>query len=291
MTWVGPSPEAIRLMGDKARARASAQQAGVPTIAGSDGSVADLAAAQRVAAEVGYPVGHQGRRRRWRPRYPRRGLRRRAARPAARGAGRGASGVRRRPGCTSSGSCRGPGTSRCRCSATAATHPHGRARLLPAAPPPEGRRGGPRARPAADDVERAMTDAAVRLAEAVRYRGAGTVEFLYDAERRDFSFIEMNTRIQVEHPVTEMVRGLRPRAGAAAGRSRAGRCRGSRTSTRRAATPSRCGSTPRTPPPGSCRARVRSPASACLVVPASAWTRATRRVARCRRSTTRCWPR
>lgn len=50
-----------------------------------------------------------------------------------------------------------------------------------------------------------MAQCAVRAAEAVRYEGAGTVEFLYDADRDDFFFMEMNTRLQVEHPVTEMI--------------------------------------------------------------------------------------
>jgi acetyl-CoA carboxylase biotin carboxylase subunit len=49
---------------------------------------------------------------------------------------------------------------------------------------------------------------AVRLAKAVGYRGAGTLEYLYDADRGDFFFIEMNTRIQVEHPVSEMITGI-----------------------------------------------------------------------------------
>lgn len=49
---------------------------------------------------------------------------------------------------------------------------------------------------------------AVRIAQALDYRGAGTIEFLYDMDRRSFHFIEMNTRIQVEHPVTEMVHGV-----------------------------------------------------------------------------------
>jgi acetyl-CoA carboxylase biotin carboxylase subunit len=53
-----------------------------------------------------------------------------------------------------------------------------------------------------------MTDAACRLARAVNYRSAGTLEFIVDAAREEFFFIEMNTRIQVEHPVTEAVTGI-----------------------------------------------------------------------------------
>jgi len=53
-----------------------------------------------------------------------------------------------------------------------------------------------------------MTAAACRLAKAVGYRSAGTLEFIVDAARQEFFFIEMNTRIQVEHPVTELITGL-----------------------------------------------------------------------------------
>ena len=58
-----------------------------------------------------------------------------------------------------------------------------------------------------DDVRTQLHAAAVDLAAGVHYRNAGTVEFLYDVERQDFHFIEVNARIQVEHPVTEMATG------------------------------------------------------------------------------------
>jgi len=59
-----------------------------------------------------------------------------------------------------------------------------------------------------EPVRAALFDAAVRLGKAVNYRSAGTVEFLYDAEREEFFFLEMNTRLQVEHGVTEAVLGI-----------------------------------------------------------------------------------
>src|SRR4029079_1314540 len=58
------------------------------------------------------------------------------------------------------------------------------------------------------ELRERMTAAACRLAQMVGYRSAGTLEFIVDADRQEFFFIEMNTRIQVEHPVTEMVTGL-----------------------------------------------------------------------------------
>ncbi|MDB5516663.1 MAG: accC 2, partial [Tardiphaga sp.] len=57
-------------------------------------------------------------------------------------------------------------------------------------------------------IREKLCASAVRLAKSVGYRGAGTLEYLYDADRGDFFFIEMNTRIQVEHPVSEMITGI-----------------------------------------------------------------------------------
>ena len=53
-----------------------------------------------------------------------------------------------------------------------------------------------------------MGDAAVKAAQACNYEGAGTIEFIYDYQEDKFYFMEMNTRIQVEHPVTEMITGV-----------------------------------------------------------------------------------
>lgn len=58
-----------------------------------------------------------------------------------------------------------------------------------------------------EETRRSIGEAAVRAAQAVDYVGAGTVEFILDAERHEFFFMEMNTRLQVEHPVTEMITG------------------------------------------------------------------------------------
>ncbi len=58
------------------------------------------------------------------------------------------------------------------------------------------------------EIRQRMADAAVALCRAVRYRGAGTIEYIVDGETFDFYFLEMNTRIQVEHAVTEMVTGV-----------------------------------------------------------------------------------
>ncbi len=85
-------------------------------------------------------------------------------------------------------------------------HPPGRARLLDAAPPPEGDRGGARPRASPTKLRAKIGERCAEACRKIGYRGAGTFEFLY--ENGEFYFIEMNTRVQVEHPVTEMITGI-----------------------------------------------------------------------------------
>jgi acetyl-CoA carboxylase, biotin carboxylase subunit len=207
ITFVGPSPEAIRLMGDKAQARQLAEQASVPIVPGSGQSLRDGADAIATADVVGYPL---------------------MLKAAAGGGGRGMRIVRDREGL-------GPAFAACQAEAAAAfgsseiyceklvdNARHVEVQVL-------GDRHGVRVHLGERDcsVQRrhqklieespapalsaetraALHRAALTVAAAVNYASAGTVEFLVDQDGQ-FYFIEMNTRIQVEHPVTEMVTGI-----------------------------------------------------------------------------------
>lgn len=207
LVFVGPPPQAIATMGDKVAARAAAVTAGVPILPGTVGPVAEPAAARAWAAEVGYPV---------------------VLKAAAGGGGRGfrvAHTAADVPGAFESAqseATRAFGDGRLYAERYLArprhvevqvfADTHGSTvavgdrdcsiqrrhqKLIEESPAPN--------IPA--EIREAMADTAVRLAKAVDYVGAGTVEFLFEPDGR-FWFLEMNTRIQVEHTVTEEVFGV-----------------------------------------------------------------------------------
>ena len=208
IVWVGPPPEAIERMGDKINARNLMADAGVPVARGTREPVADLDGALAAAEAIGYPV---------------------MVKAAGGGGGIGMSVA------TDATALRAAFEG----ARTRAERFFGNPailleRYLPRARHVEvqllgladgrvvalGERDCSVQRrhqkvaeetpsPGVGEVLRQrMLDAAVRAGEAVRYRGAGTVECLVDPEEQDFVFLEMNTRLQVEHPVTEMVTGL-----------------------------------------------------------------------------------
>ncbi|HEV8280773.1 MAG TPA: biotin carboxylase N-terminal domain-containing protein [Candidatus Limnocylindrales bacterium] len=208
--WIGPPPGAIRTMGDKAAARHLATKLGVPTPTGYDDPDQSDTALSAAAERIGYPI---------------------LVKPAAGGGGKGMRTVR-------SPDRLEPEIATARREATAAFGDDGlileqliegarhveiqvlfdalgngvhlgerdcslqrrHQKVLEEAPSPAvlSSVGG--------DLRRRMGDAALTLAGAVDYQGAGTCEFLVD-ERGAFTFLEMNTRLQVEHPVTELVTG------------------------------------------------------------------------------------
>jgi acetyl-CoA carboxylase, biotin carboxylase subunit len=206
LTFIGPSPEAIRLMGDKAKARETAKIAGVPILPGSDGPVKTYADAIDVSRLIGFPVilkaaaGGGGR-----------GMRICAAESDLQGAFDTArSEAERAFGSAdvyvekylerprhieiqvfgdSHGRVISLGEREC-------TIQRRHQKLIEESPSPA----------ISQDVRQQMGEAAVRLCQGVRYVNAGTIEFLF--QDGQFYFMEMNTRIQVEHPVTEEVTSL-----------------------------------------------------------------------------------
>jgi acetyl-CoA carboxylase biotin carboxylase subunit len=207
LTFIGPSPEAIRLMGDKAQARQIAKQAGVPVVPGSAEPLKTADEAVALAEAIGFPVIFKA---------------------AAGGGGRGMRIVHQRAGAAETfAACQSEagaafGSSEIYCEKYIERARHVEVQVL-------GDRRGTRVHLGERDcsVQRrhqklieespapglsaearaGLHRAGLAAAAAVNYTSAGTVEFLVD-EDDNFYFIEMNTRIQVEHPVTEMVTGL-----------------------------------------------------------------------------------
>ncbi len=202
--FIGPRPDTIRLMGDKSSAKDTMRKAGVPLVPGSDGIINNVQEGQRLAADVGYPVmikavaGGGGRGMRLARKESEFVQMFAAARTEAESAF-GNSDVYlekfvvdpRHIEIQVLGDGKGNvihfGEREC-------SIQRRHQKLLEEAPSPI----------VDESLRRSMGEAAILGCEAVNYEGAGTVEFLVDADR-NFYFIEMNTRIQVEHPVTEEV--------------------------------------------------------------------------------------
>jgi 3-methylcrotonyl-CoA carboxylase alpha subunit len=211
LAWVGPPPAAIRSMGPKDEAKRIAEEAGVPVLPGYRGEAQDISTLTKAAEKVGYPL---------------------LIKAVAGGGGRGIRQVSRAADLQAeltsavreAESSFGDGRVMLEKLVERPRHievqvfgdQHGnvvhlferdcslqrrRQKVIEEAPAP----GMP------ESVRKAMTEAAVKLAKAVGYQGAGTVEFIVDGSKPlgldTFWFLEMNTRLQVEHPVTEAITG------------------------------------------------------------------------------------
>lgn len=202
--FIGASPEMIEKMGDKATAKATMKAAGVPCVPGSDGLLESFEQAAKLAKEFGYPVmlkataggGGKGMRAVWKAEDLQKAWE--SARQEA-GAAFGNDGMYmeklieepRHIEIQVVGDSYGKA---CHLSERDCSVQRRHQKLTEETPSPF----------MTDELRQAMGDAAVKAAEFIKYEGAGTVEFLVD-KHRNFYFMEMNTRIQVEHPITEQV--------------------------------------------------------------------------------------
>ena len=207
LVFIGPSPECIESMGDKSTARETMMACGVPTVPGSDGCIDTVEEAAAFAEKVGYPVlikataggGGKGMREVHDPadlasQYQ-------AARTEA-GAAFGNDGVYLeklvlRPRHVEVQILADDFGNRVALCERDCSIQRRHQKLLEEAPSPA----------LTDDLRRAMGVAAIKAVRAVDYRNAGTIEFLLDTDGR-FYFMEMNTRVQVEHPVSEQITGV-----------------------------------------------------------------------------------
>ena len=207
LVFVGPTPHAIRTMGDKAAARAAAMKAGVPTVPGSAGAVTDADTAVALAKSIGYPImvkaSAGGGGRGIRVAHDEAELRQQFATSTAEAQaafGNGEVYLERfiRQARHIEVQILGDGQRVVHCFERECSLQRRRQKVWEEAP----------SAAISEATRAALCESALRLAHAVAYRGAGTLEYLYDDDTREFFFIEMNTRIQVEHPVTEMITGI-----------------------------------------------------------------------------------
>ncbi|HTX65521.1 MAG TPA: acetyl-CoA carboxylase biotin carboxylase subunit [Opitutaceae bacterium] len=205
--FIGPKAQSIKIMGDKAVARETVRKAGVPTVPGSDGPVDSEAAAVKIARKIGYPIiikavsGGGGRGMRiahndvsFAKEYH---IARSEAEKAFNDSSvyiekyiQGPRHIEFQILADSHGKVMHLGERDC---SVQRRHQ----KLIEESPSPF----------LTSDLRKRMGKAAIRAAESAEYESAGTIEFIVDA-KGEFYFIEMNTRIQVEHPVTEEVTGL-----------------------------------------------------------------------------------
>jgi acetyl-CoA carboxylase biotin carboxylase subunit len=207
LIFVGPTPEAIRIMGNKSLARQTAAKAGVPTVPGSQGVVDTVESALSAASAIGYPI---------------------MIKASAGGGGRGirvaddSDDLRKQMNMAQTEAqaafgdksvylerfirharhievqVLGDGRDVIHCFERECSLQRRRQKILEEAPSPA----------LSSATRERLCASAVLLAKSVGYRGAGTMEYLYDDDCGEFFFIEMNTRIQVEHPLTEMITGI-----------------------------------------------------------------------------------
>ena len=202
--FIGPTPESIRAMGDKITAKETMKKAGVPTVPGSDGLLSSESEALSLATEIGYPVivkataggGGRGMRVIWKAEE---------LLPAMESARMEAAAAFGNDGLYMEKYIEEPRHieiqvvgdqfgKACHLSERDCSIQRRHQKLIEESPSPF----------MTDELRERMGEAAIRGALAVNYEGAGTIEFLVD-KYRNFYFMEMNTRIQVEHPVTEEV--------------------------------------------------------------------------------------
>lgn len=207
LVFVGPSGDAIRMMGDKVSARTAAAAAGVPVVPGSAGRVEAVEAGREVLTETGFPVmikaaaGGGGRGIRianslaeFEQAFPQ------AEAEALAAFGDGGLYMEKVIGKARHIEVQvlADGNDAIHCYERECSLQRRRQKVWEEAP----------SRALSDGLREELCASAVALAKAVKYSGAGTVEYLYDDEADRFYFIEMNTRIQVEHPVTEAITGI-----------------------------------------------------------------------------------
>jgi acetyl-CoA carboxylase biotin carboxylase subunit len=207
LTWVGPDPDTIVLMGDKSRARRAAIDAGVPVLAGTEGALDVESDIEAIADGIGYPL---------------------VVKASAGGGGRGIRRINSREEVRSTVEVAqaealaafnsnevyferfvtrarhvevqvfGDGESWVHLGDRDCSMQRRQQKVIEEAPAP----GLP------DELRQRMRDTSVELARQSGYVGAGTVEFLYDPQLQEIAFIEMNTRLQVEHPISEAITGI-----------------------------------------------------------------------------------